>query len=259
MGLRAWLRRRRIGGIWRRMATWWYLYTTRFAYPVLIHLPPGQQILTLSPHPDDDVISIGGTLLKHSQGGCRLTTLVLTDGAAGTPDQRRREVAQIRRREEEAAAGRLGIERVLFWDEPDGALAENKANAERLRGILREVQPDLVYLPSFLDYHPDHRVVTPLLARAVEGTDLSFACAIYETNSPIVPNVLVDISAQMETKLQAVAEHRSQLQLVDYVDLVRTLGRTRTGAFSRRVQYVEALFMESVHGYLTLWRQASQG
>lgn len=258
MGIRDWLRRRRIGRNVRKQMVWWNLYMARFSCPRLVGVPPGRQILTLSPHPDDDVIGVGGTLVKHHQAGCRLTTLVLTDGGAGDPEYKRSEVVQMRQQEQQAAAAHLGINRIIFWDEPDGALAPNDANAKRLRSVLSDVQPDLVYVPSFLDVHPDHRVVTSLLARALQDTDLSFTCGIYETNTPIVPNVLVDISGEMDTKLQAVGEHRSQQEYVDYLDIVRAKGRWRSDAFSRSVQYVEAFYVDNVHDYLALWQQASR-
>ena len=259
MRLQDWLRQRRTARQMHVLASWWNLYTARFSYPRLIELPAGRRILTLAPHPDDDVIGVGGTLVKHHQAGCLLTTLVLTDGGAGDPGRKRADLTQIRQSEQRAAATHVGIDPVIFWDEPDGGLAADEKNARRLRAVLDDVQPDLVYLPPFFDSHSDHRAVTTLLYRALEGTALSLDCGIYEAGTPIVPNVLVDISAQMETKLQALREHRSQLELVDYLDTVRAVGRWRTGAFSRTVQYAEAFYVDGVHNYLDLWRQATWG
>lgn len=259
MKLQDWLRQRRTAQQMSLLASWWNLYTARFSYPRLIELPAGRRVLTLSPHPDDDVIGVGGTLVKHHQAGCALTTLVLTDGGAGDPGRERADLAQVRQSEQRAAATQLGIDSVLFWGEPDGGLAADEENARRLRTVLDDVQPDLVYLPPFFDRHPDHRVVTALLYVALQGTGLEFDCGIYEAGTPIAPNVLVDVSAQMETKLQAVREHRSQVELVDYPDLVRAVGRWRSGAFSRTVQYAEALYVDSVHSYFGLWHQVRRG
>jgi LmbE family N-acetylglucosaminyl deacetylase len=257
--LQDWLRRRRTARQMRLLASWWNLYSARFSYPRLIELPAGQRILTLSPHPDDDVIGVGGTLLKHHEAGCILTTVVLTDGGAGNPEWKRSDLVRTRRNEQRTAAALVGIDSVVFWDEPDGGLAADDQNATQLRAALQDVQPELVYLPPFFDSHPDHQVVTSLLHRALQGTGLSFDCAVYEAGTPLVPNVLVDISAQMEAKLRAVGEHRSQLEHVDYLDLVRALGRWRSGAFSRTAEYAEAFYLDNVYSYLALWQQAVRG
>lgn len=238
-----------------RLSSWWRLYLTRFQFPRLIDLPPGKRVLILSPHPDDDGIGLGGTLVKHHQAGCSLTTLVLTDGAAGVPRLDPMEVKRTRRSETEAAARHLGVERLIFWDEPDGALIANPKNAERLRETLSELGPDLVYVPSFLEFHPDHRAVTPLLEMALRGSSLGFMCGVYEVSTPIPANVMVDISEQMEAKLLAMQEHRSQLGSLDYPGMVMGFGRWRTGPFSLRLRYAEAFYLTDVGDYIALWRE----
>ncbi len=239
-----------------RLSSWWRLYLTRFQFPSLIDLPGGERVLILSPHPDDDAMALGGTLVKHHQAGCSLTTLVLTDGAAGGPGGDPLEARRTRRAETEAAALHLGVERLIFWDEPDGALAANDENAARLREALQEMQPDLVYLPSFLEFHPDHRTVTPLLEMALQGSSLRFMCAIYEASTPIPANVLVDISGQMEAKLLAVREHQSQMSYMDYPGILTGFARWRSGPLSSRVQYAEAFYLTDVLDYIALWREA---
>lgn len=258
MKLATWLRRRRIEGRLRTIAVTVRAGATRFDYPRLIERPPGSRVLVLSPHPDDDAIGAGGTLVKLKGAGARVTSLVLTDGGEGVPDRPRAEVVETRRREEEAAARRLGIDRVIFWTEPDGGLQATPANAERLRGVLDEIRPDAVFLPSFLDAHPDHAAVTPLLARAVGEATASFTCVLYESWTPVVPNVIVDVSAEMETKLAAVREHRSQVARVAYDDLAQALNRWRSGAYSHQVVYAEAFYVDAASEYLALWRRVAQ-
>lgn len=242
----------------RELAAWSRLTHARFDYARWVDLPPGDRILTLSPHPDDDAFGVGGTLLKHHHAGCEMVSLVLTDGGADAAGHRRAQVVQVRQEEQRAAAAHLGIQQVLFWDVPDGGLTASQQNADRLRDLLAEMQPDLVYLPSFLDSHPDHRIATALLAQAIQNTNLSFYCGIYETTTPILPNTLVDISTEMETKLAALGEHQSQLASVDYIDLVSALNRWRSGTHGRTTQYAEAFYMDRVHAYLSLWQEATR-
>ena len=227
--------------------------------PRLIDRPPGERVLVLSPHPDDDVIGAGGTLVKHAAAGAALTAAVLTDGRAGPPRGPGVDGAAVRRGEAEAAARVVGIGRVEFWDEPDGALAAHPAAEDRLRALLRYVRPDLVYLPSFLDGHPDHRAVTALLAAALSPELTPFQCAVYEVTTAVVPTVVVDVSREMPVKLEAVAAHRSQAEDLDYVAMVRGLNRWRASSLGRRAEYAEAFWLGSVGDYLALWRRATSG
>lgn len=253
------LRRWYLGRRYRLWTAALRLEAARFDYPPLLERPPGSRVLILAPHPDDDAIGAGGTLVKHGRAGACLTTAVLTDGSAGVPGRPRAEVAALRRGEQEAAARHLGVERLVFWDEPDGGLVPRESTAARLQALLREVEPDCIYLPCFLDAHPDHRAVTPLLARALGPRPRDLTCVAYESWTPLLPNALVDVTAQMEVKLRAIAEHRSQLARVAYDELVRGLNRWRSGAYSRTVAFAEAFFIDEVAAYLALWRRVTGG
>lgn len=235
---------------WRRMCR---LYSERFAHPKLIGIPEGKRIVVLSPHPDDDVIGAGGTLSKHHAQGCHITSVVLTDGEAGHPENSTRETGICRRGEAGRAADLIGIDEVVFLGEPDGALASRDPGVSHLRDCLIRTAPDVVYLPMFLDNHPDHRAATALLARAMLGTDLEFTCCAYETWTPLIPNILVDITEHMPIKINAIAAHESQLAHIDYVALVQGLNRYRTAQFSRKIEFAEAFFMSSSSQYLSLW------
>ncbi|MCI0519418.1 MAG: PIG-L family deacetylase [Chloroflexi bacterium] len=243
MQLRSRWRRFHIARRFQSLVSWARRRAAGQSYPELVELPPGSNVLLLSPHPDDAALGAGGTLLKHSQAGCRVSVLVLTDGAAGVPGSPAAQTAALRRQEERAAAALLGVQRLEFWGQPDGALAASPTIARRLRALLDELQPDLVYLPYALDHHPDHRAVSPLLRVAAQGAAARFDCAYYEVGTPLLPNTLVDVSAQMELKLEAVRQHRSQVALVDYPALAQGLARYRAGIFSRQIQYAEAFYL----------------
>ncbi|NLF01949.1 MAG: hypothetical protein GX601_13330 [Anaerolineales bacterium] len=248
-----WLRRRRVGRDIRALAAWRRLAGGHFSHPRVIALPPGQRVLVLSPHPDDETIGVGGTLLKHHQAGCQVTVAVLTDGAAGALGRQRIEVTSRRQAEARAAAQVLGVDRLIFEDVPDAGLAD--MDPARLRALLEETAPDLVYLPFFLDNHPDHRALTPLLARALRGASLDFACCAYETWSPVAPNILVDISETLAGKQEALACYRSQLETRDYTRMVAAMAVYRGALAPVQKLAAEAFAMGSVRQYLALAEQ----
>ena len=233
------------------------LFATRFDYPVIQEIPTGERILVLCPHPDDDVIGVGGTLRKHIEAGVQVAILILTDGGAGVPDQSRRHVAKLRHQEQLEAAAILGVDQLLFWDYPDGAFKVEDTSASKLLDLLNDLKPDLVYLPSFLYTHPDHRAVTPLLAQTQEDGNFDFNCAAYELNVPILPNVVIDISEQIDIKIRALAAHQSQLEEVNYTDLVKSFTRWRAISLTKNATFVETFYIDNIQGYLDLWHQVT--
>ena len=70
--------------------------------------------------------------------------------------------------------------------------------AAALGGILDTERPEIVYLPFFLEEHPDHRAATALLAAAVQDGKHAFQCNGYEVWTPLFPNCFVKIDATIE-------------------------------------------------------------
>ncbi len=250
-------RLRRIRDNLRALQAVWTRHAAHADWPTLLDRPPGQRMLILAPHPDDEAISCGGTIIKHTTAGDSVTCVYLTDGSQGDPDcPDLVQVKHTRRREAQAAAKVLGLNDLVFLDGPDGALAATPELVAALRAVLDERQPDLVYVPFFLDAHPDHRATNDLLATVVTTGDFRFRCCAYETWSPLIPNILVDISGQMETKLHAIGQHHSQMAHVDHIGLARGLSRYRTAQYSRQIEYAEAFYLSDARDYLTLVAEA---
>jgi LmbE family N-acetylglucosaminyl deacetylase len=86
-----------------------------------------------------------------------------------------------------------------------------------LREVLLIEQPEIVYLPFFLERHPDHRAANDVLIAATRNTRLRFECRGYEVWTPLFPNCLVRIDETMDVKLRALRCYVSQLAIHDYV------------------------------------------
>ena len=109
----------------------------------------------------------------------------------------------------------LGITEIEFLDLPDGALAthiEDAANAIRQALIAR--RPDLMLTLSPLETSSDHRAafaaVHAVLSPLRGGTELDDAVTgnleilLYEVNHPAYPNLLVDVTNEMELVTRAI-------------------------------------------------------
>ncbi len=139
---------------------------------------PVGKILVLAPHMDDETIGCGGTLALHAQRGAQITVVFLTDGRNGSSEvntlygeereRRQRELIELRTTEARAALQRLGVNRMICLDAEDGALDKCAWVAEKLRDVLVKQRPDIVYLPFYLEEHPDHRAASRVLLDAVD-------------------------------------------------------------------------------------------
>lgn len=213
----------------------------------------GPNVLVLSPHPDDDVFGCGGTLAKHKSQGHAVKIVYLCNGDKGCDKTNKADIVEIRQREAIAAAGLLGVEQdaLIFLNCPDEQLKPAKSLTSQIRDLAGAFSPDLIYLPSFLDNHPDHWNTNLILqASGIKGVNI---CA-YEVWTPTIPNRLVDISAFAEQKRNAIQAHQSQLQQLDYQQAVFGLNQYRAKLYSKKaMDYAEAFLCMPVERYVGLY------
>jgi LmbE family N-acetylglucosaminyl deacetylase len=129
--------------------------------------------LILAPHPDDETLGCGATILRKTAAGVGVRVVIVTDGRNS---HRSRlldadTLARLRRDEALAACAVLGVpaDSVHFLDYPDGSLA---TAGERLIADLRRLigegpGAEDVLMPSAHDGHPDHRALNAAVRRAV--------------------------------------------------------------------------------------------
>ncbi len=227
--------------------------------------PANGRIVVLAPHMDDETLGCGGTIARHVQAGAQVTVIFLTDGRHGGPscagmtgperDSKQREIIDIRKREAQRAGKVLGVQSIVFLDAEDMRLNVDTRVPRLLQGILGRLQPDCVYLPSFLEQHPDHRAATSVLLAAVAGTRLEFECRGYEVWTLLFPNCVIKIDATIELKKEAIACYRSQLEQTDYLRAAIGLNAHRSLALGGRAgKFAEAFQALPLAEYLRLYR-----
>jgi LmbE family N-acetylglucosaminyl deacetylase len=135
----------------------------------------------------------------------------------------------------------LGLARTFFLRAPDwGVGEETDALALRLRPVLQETAPNLIYLPHPNDDHPDHRATLPLLRKAFKGLRLKAPeLRGYEVWSPMAEYDHVEnITAVMRRKQKALRAHASQLAEFDYLRAITGLNQYR-GVTTAKCPYAE--------------------
>ena len=207
----------------------------------------GARVLVLAPHPDDESLACGGSLIRHAENGDPLKVVFLTDGSKGDArhEHSLAQYVSLRRREAASACGLLGISDLEFWDIPDRTLSSSSEGLSRLCELLCSYSPGLIYAPSPLEYHPDHRAAANLIWRAAERARLDARIAFYEFNHPIRVNTLVDITTVVKRKSEACAAYVSQLENHPYTDAAISLNRYRALTVSPKVEYAEGYLVVS--------------
>src|SRR5512147_245430 len=86
-----------------------------------------QRAMSIQAHPDDQAFSIGGTLAKWARAGAEITSVVITSGDSGSNDpakdgRHKKELAELREKEQLAANAVLGVRETIFLHYPDGEL-----------------------------------------------------------------------------------------------------------------------------------------
>jgi LmbE family N-acetylglucosaminyl deacetylase len=220
--------------------------------PRLLDRPPGRLVVVLAPHPDDEVLGCGGVIQKHVAAGEPVTAVLLTSGErtasfAGRSVEDRRSQ---REAEARAACEVLGAA-ATFVRLPDGGVGPDGLDA-----LVASIgDADLVYAPNPVDAHRDHVATTRLLAEALPRLPDVRRIALYEVWTPVQPNVLVDIGAQLDTKLSALDQYASAIEVVDYRHTIEGLNAYRSGHGLHGRGYAEAFCVLEREPFLELVAQ----
>lgn len=211
------------------------------AYPHILSEPPRGSVLVLAPHPDDESLGCGGAIALHHRQGDPVKVVFATDGAAGDPQgyYKDGDYKELRRAEARRAASILGIDELVFWDYPDGKLAEAHDLGERVRVLLTTDRPDTLYRPSTLELHPDHWALGLGIEEALCQYRLPVGDFCYEIWATVQPTHALDITPVWDLKRKAVEQYESQLRYNDYVYMGSGLNAYRT-LYKPSAQYMEA-------------------
>ena len=183
-----------------------------------------KQLLVIAPHPDDEILGVGGTMAKMASAGYKVAVLTV----AGHRPPLYPEEAYLRTvREARAAHGIVGVTESIFLDIAAtfvGQMKTHELNGQ-IMAVVQRLNPSVVLVP-YPDRHVDHRVIfdSALVAtRPVKAGAAIEIVAAYETlsethwNAPHIepnftPNWVADITGFIDLKLKAMACFESQVQ-----------------------------------------------
>lgn len=208
--------------------------------PQALDLTQARKVLVFAPHPDDETLGCGGTLARLALH-CPVKVILVTDGsgAGGLPAG----ADTIRQAEFVRALAVLGVTDSAQLNQPDGSFQGSAELALQVQVLIKDYQPDWVFLPSPLDYHCDHvriaAFLKPLCCQAASVKQLLF----YEIWAPVPATHVVDITEQAPRKQAALAEHATAMSCGDYQRAVSGLNSYR-GLYLGKGRLAEAFWVE---------------
>ncbi|MEM8739084.1 MAG: PIG-L family deacetylase [Planctomycetota bacterium] len=223
-------------------------------------------ILVVGPHPDDQELGMGGTILRLAAQGHQVLVLDITNGEPtplGSVEQREREwTAALEVLNRQAAQGGRVTRRLLGL--PNRFVEHTIEARHAVAGVMREHRAEMVFLPFEQDAHPDHRAVTRIVEDARFDAKLS---KIDLPGEPVYPKWMVyyycthlrwvadptfcmDITGQMDDKEASIVAYETQFVQPEKNRRVVEFVREMNGYMGSRIgtRYAEPFFMKEPMG-----------
>lgn len=212
------------------------------------------KVLVVAAHPDDEIIGMGGTILKHIAKGDFVYWLIVTN--ISVKQGYRKDQVLKRQNEIEEVSKKVGFSGVYKLDYPTAQLS-SKSLVElipKISSIIHKIKPQVIYSMNRSDAHSDHRIIFNAVTACTKSFRYPFIhkFIMYETLSEteftpsipemqFIPNYFVNITNFMELKLELAQIYASELGEHPFPRSMRNIKALATfrGGFAG-VEYAEA-------------------
>ena len=172
--------------------------------------------LVFGAHPDDVELGCAGTVIKEVQAGKKVGIIDLTRGELGT-----RGTTESRDSETKSATEIMGVAIRENMNFKDGFFKDDEEHKIALVKKIRKYRPEIVITNAVSDRHPDHSRASQItvdacflagLEKVETGQGVWRPKSIYHyiQFNNLKPDVVVDISNQMDLKLEVVKAYKTQ-------------------------------------------------
>jgi len=224
-----------------------------------------RRVMFIAAHPDDPEFLAGGTIAGMARDGGEITYVILTNGNKGSGDRNvtSEQLVPIREAEQRQAASVLGVARLEFLGYEDGELEDTRDLRRDVTRQIRRWRPDLIVTLNprrsynfFPHWHRDHRTTGRVVLDCVyplARDHLAFPELLPEYEPHKVrelyliqweqPPLIVDITATMDVKLEAIRCHASQVGDVAAVEQrmrnrAATIGKEKGYAYAEGFEHI---------------------
>lgn len=181
-------------------------------------------VLVVTPHPDDETLGCGGTLLLLRNNGYKINWLIVTDVlekygfSKERIKSRNTEIELISKQYKFEKVNRLGIPTSRVDEMSKGELVG------KISEVFNEIKPSIVFIPFYNDVHTDHKAIAEatisctkwfrypfiekvLYYETISETDFN----IDSTGSKFNPNVFIDVSQYLDEKMRIMSIYESEM------------------------------------------------
>lgn len=178
-------------------------------------------LLVFAVHPDDAELGCSGAIIKHIAQGKKVGIIDFTKGELGT-----RGTAETRAEESRNASAIMGIHIRENVGIRDGFFKNDEDHQLKVIQMIRKYQPEIILTNALYDRHPDHGRASDLANDAIFLSGLRRIETVLDENvqepwrprltlqyiqdTYIKPDIIVDISEQIEQKLAAIRAFKTQ-------------------------------------------------
>ena len=205
-------------------------------------------VLAIGCHPDDLEIGCGGTLALYAGKGHNVYMCHVANGDKGHAVIMPGELGRLRTAEAVASGAILGAKKVFYINVPDLLVdSHNEEQVKEVVEVIRAARPDVIITHSPDDYMRDHVETSKLVFNASFNSSIPHyytKSESYPVIAPLfymdtlagvgfLPEEYTDITDTLETKLNALEKHGTQIKWmrehdgIDFLDFVRTVSKFR--------------------------------
>lgn len=147
----------------------------RLLFRNLVELATFDKVLIVAPHPDDEVLGCSGLIQRLLSEGKQVDVVILSGGGkshAGCCKIDESILIESRRNLSRKAAKILGLplENLHFLDYPDGSIAFDCPETDRLKELIDMLQPDTIFVPHKGEGWSDHLEAGRIVRKLVGET-----------------------------------------------------------------------------------------
>ncbi len=183
-----------------------------------------EKVLIVAPHPDDETLGCGGTILKHKNKGDDIYWLIVTKMTEASGFTKK----EISIRDKEIS---LVSKKYSFKSKIQFPFETTKLDQYSLNEIINhfdksilKIKPSIIYMPYYYDVHSDHRIIFQAVMSCTKQFRKKFIKSLraYETlsetefglenSSSFKPNLFVNIDKYMKKKLSIARLYKSEIK-----------------------------------------------
>ncbi len=224
---------------------------SRFTFEKINYaLPENKKIVVLAPHPDDEIIGAGGTLIQASKKKCKVEIIYLTSGKKNEKKIRENELRKV-----------CKDQNFTFYI-IGGEANKKLLGLRKISKILYNSKPDIIFLPFVLDDNIDHKNANDMLYQIYNVQHSNFLenklkIWSYQIYNPLLTNRVIDITSSVRQKEKLIRFYKSQFKSRDWAHYTLGMNAWNSRFLNNKKgkAWAECFCVQSLPEYLNLYKK----